>query len=208
MVIRDNTITNCRSRSIDVSSGSGETSPAGAHGEKFWHYFLYWLIKLNALSYVVSGNSTELNELTDKSNQKEGRDLEARDFTGHDFTAWVYDRHPPRETYQERGIHPSGVGLNRYIKFSDLTFDERTFLRRQARLQWLNLLDPYLIGLKEWRIPTSTSVKVQSEYGAADFIRIHHRHTSLSATWSDQPLHRWSTDTSTTNVAFQDSSSS
>ena len=109
---------------------------------------MYWLIKLNSLTYVVSGNSTEVDELTDEFNQKEGRDIKARDFTGHDFTAWVYDLYRPREAHQEHGIHPSGVGLDRYIKFSDLTSDERTFLRRQARLQWLNLLDPHLIGLK------------------------------------------------------------
>ncbi|MAE18895.1 hypothetical protein CMK12_08210 [Candidatus Poribacteria bacterium] len=130
-----------------------------------WHYFLYWLIKLNSLSYVVSGNSTEVDELTDEFNQKEGRNIEVRDFTGHDFTAWVYDLHRPQEAYQKRGIHPAGVGLDRYIKFSDLTSDERIFLRRQARLQWLNLLDPYLIGLKGGRIPTSTPLRFNLSLG-------------------------------------------
>ena len=133
--------------------------------------------------YVALDNSTEVDELTDEFNPKEGRNIGARDFMGHDFTAWVYDRHPPRETYQERGIHPSGVRLNRYIKFSDLTFDERTFWRRQARLQWLNLLDPYLIGLKGWRIPTSTSVRVQSEYV-----------DSTAAGLAHSPSIKWNTD--------------
>ena len=130
-----------------------------------WHYFLYWLIKLNSLFYVASGNSTETDELTDEFNQKEGRNIEARDFTGHDFTAWVYDLHRPKEAYQERGIHPSGKGLDRYIKFSDLTSDERTFLHRQAQLQWLNLLDPHLIGLEGWHIPTSTPLRLNLSMG-------------------------------------------
>ncbi|HIO07558.1 TPA: hypothetical protein EYN09_11650 [Candidatus Poribacteria bacterium] len=130
-----------------------------------WHYFLYWLIKLNSLFYVASGNSTETDELTDEFNQKEGRNIEAKDFTGHDFTAWVYDLHRPKEAYQERGIHPSGKGLDRYIKFSDLTSDERTFLHRQAQLQWLNLLDPHLIGLEGWHIPTSTPLRLNLSMG-------------------------------------------
>ena len=58
---------------------------------------------------------------------------------GHDFTAWVYDLLRPKEAYQERGIHPSGEGFDRYIKFADLTSDDRIFLRCQAQLQWLTL---------------------------------------------------------------------
>ena len=104
-----------------------------------WHYFLYWLIKLNSLFYVASGNSTETDELTDEFNQKEGRNIEAKDFTGHDFTAWVYDLHRPKEAYQERGIHPSGKGLN--------------------------LLDPHLIGLEGWHIPTSTPLRLNLSMG-------------------------------------------
>ena len=81
---------------------SGETSPAGAHKEKFSHYFLYQLIKLNSLSHVVSCNSAELNELTDKSNQKEGRDIEAKDFAGTTsrlgFTAYILQERPIRNT--------------------------------------------------------------------------------------------------------------
>ena len=94
---------------------------------------------MNSLFYVASDNSTEVDELTDEFNPKEGRNIGARDFMGHDFTAWVYDLLRPKEAYQERGIHPSGEGFDRYIKFADLTSDDRIFLRCQAQLQWLTL---------------------------------------------------------------------
>src|SRR6185295_15238755 len=89
------------------------------------------------------------NADTDTMNLEDGADVKRRDFTGHDFTAWVYDLHRPDEPYSARGVHPSGVGIDRYIKPSDLSSGEFAYLRRQGRLQLLNLIDPFMFGLHE-----------------------------------------------------------
>jgi hypothetical protein len=83
---------------------------------------------------------------TDSFNRKEKRVTE-RDFTGLDFTAWVYDLFRPDEPYSARGTHPSGTGYDRYIKYSDLTGKERIYLRRQFWLSLLNFVSPQLYGI-------------------------------------------------------------
>jgi hypothetical protein len=110
---------------------------------------LLWLTKLNSLLYVITSASAEANRLTDQMNAKEGN-VAVRDFTGLDFTGWVYDLHRPDEPYAARGAHPSGVGIDRYIRYADLSGGERHYLRLQGRLQLLNLLDPNLIGFKRF----------------------------------------------------------
>jgi hypothetical protein len=107
----------------------------------------YWLTKLNSYFYVASGATAEADTLTDEMNASDGADVSIRDFTGHDFTAWVYDLHRPTEPYASRGVHPSGVGIDRYIRATDLTIEERHFLEREGRLQLINFLDPNLLGL-------------------------------------------------------------
>jgi hypothetical protein len=120
-------------------------------GATSWNVPLYLLVKLNSIAYIASGSTSEANRLTDQWERDEGTDVSRRDFTGHDFTAWVYDLFRPDEPYTARGIHPSGVGLRRYIRQSDLTDAERRYLHRQGRLAVLNLLDPNLVDLSARR---------------------------------------------------------
>ena len=112
-----------------------------------WHLPLYWFTKLGALGYVQSGTWSDADVDIDQANEDDGTNVERRDFTGHDFLGWVYDLHRPTEPHEARGTHPSGVGIDRYIKLSDLTDEERRFLELQGKLQIFNLLDPFLFGL-------------------------------------------------------------
>jgi hypothetical protein len=116
---------------------------------KAFHAGLYWLVALNDQLYVgaVTGraDSAEIDSLTDDANMKEKRIAE-RDLSGHDFTAWVYHLFRPDEPLEARGVHPSGVGVNRYIKVSDLTPDEKRYLKRAGKLMWLNFVDPNFLG--------------------------------------------------------------
>lgn len=107
---------------------------------------LYWLTKLNSTFYVWSGVSSETDSLTDQMNLSDGANVAKRDWVGHDFTGWVHDLFRPTEAYQARGVHPSGVGINRYIRAKDLTREEHDFLAREGHLQLLNFLDPNLLG--------------------------------------------------------------
>lgn len=115
------------------------------------HTLLYWLSYVNSILYVGS-TAKEVNELTDDANRQDGANVEVRDFAGHDFTAWVYDLHRPDEAYEARGVHPSGVGIDRYIRYSDLTPEEQNFLKLQRILAYLNLLDSNLIGISGFMV--------------------------------------------------------
>lgn len=116
-----------------------------AHSEA-WHLPLYWLVKISTQSYVASGVDRSSDEETDRWIREEGTNIPKRDFTGHDFLGWMYDLSRPNEPYEARGIHPSGVGINRYRKTTDLTPHERAFLKKQGQLQWINFADPNLAG--------------------------------------------------------------
>ena len=50
----------------------------------------------------------------------------------------------------EIGDHLALLGIDRYRSESDLTSRERRYLRRQAYLSWLNLLNPQLFGLYQF----------------------------------------------------------
>lgn len=82
----------------------------------------------------------------------EGPNIEDRDFTGLDATAWVYDLHRPNEPYEARGPHPSGLGIDRYRTEDNLTGRELGYLRRQAYFSLLNLINPAFTGLSELEI--------------------------------------------------------
>ncbi|HEX8360938.1 MAG TPA: hypothetical protein VF613_12560 [Longimicrobium sp.] len=112
-----------------------------------WNLPTYWLVKLGTAGYLFSGSDAEVDADIDEFNDRDGDDVDARDFTGHDFTAWVYDLHRPDEAYTARGTHPSGVGIDRYIKTTDLTPDELKYLERQSVLHALNFLDPFMYGI-------------------------------------------------------------
>ncbi len=120
-------------------------------GSRAWHVGLYWLVALNDQLYlgtiVSPADSAEIDSLTTKANLDE-RTVMGRDASGHDFTAWVYHLFRPYEPFEARGPHPSGTGLDRYIKVSDLTAEEKRYIERQGKLAWLNFVDPNFIGVR------------------------------------------------------------
>lgn len=114
------------------------------YNQHLTHEILYWLITLNSISYVsVCSDPDYVDEETDIMNNKE-ENIADRDFTGFDFSAWAYDLFNPDEPYEQRGTHPSGTGIDRYIKTSDLSDEALSYLEKQGKLQWLNILSPML----------------------------------------------------------------
>ena len=105
---------------------------------------LLWINYLNSIFYINLCASNEADEMTDEMTAEEGLDISDRDFTGLDFTAYVYDLFRPEEPYQARGVHPSGKGVDRYIRYSDLTHEEQDYLKLQRNLSLLNLVNPFL----------------------------------------------------------------
>ncbi|MEP6762870.1 MAG: hypothetical protein ABJB66_01105 [Gemmatimonadaceae bacterium] len=118
----------------------------GAHS---WNTALYWLTTLGAVIYV--GDTTGTDKATDDMNAEEPT-VAGRDISGHDFTAWVRDLFRPTEPYAAHGLHPTGVGINRYTKTTDLTLEERAYLHKEGRLGLLNFVDPNLLGLHGFNV--------------------------------------------------------
>jgi len=116
---------------------------------------LYWLVALNDQLYVGSvispADSAFVDSTTDKANRDETT-IAQRDISGHDFTAWVYHLFRPDEPLDARGVHPSGVGINRYIKVADLSPEEKRYLQHEGKLAWLNFVDPNFLGIRGFTI--------------------------------------------------------
>ncbi len=74
--------------------------------------FYWWLNLINCWYYVYTCGTRDADTFTDKMNRQDGTSVSRRDFTGLDFTAWVYDLFRPNEAYAARGMHPSGVGID------------------------------------------------------------------------------------------------
>lgn len=73
-------------------------------------------------------------------------DVASRDFTGMDMMAWAYGLFTPGERYADRGTHPSGVGVDRYITTEKLPAEAVAYLRRQTALDLLNCVSPLMVG--------------------------------------------------------------
>jgi len=118
------------------------------YGQGLVNEILYLLSTLNSISYVnICTQPGYIDEETDRMNSIETL-IPDRDFTGFDFTAWVYDLYNPEEPYVDRGVHPSGTGIDRYIKTTDLSEEQLAYLKKQGSLQLLNMLSPMLYTVK------------------------------------------------------------
>jgi len=117
------------------------------YNQQLPNYLMYWMITINSHSYIIMSSSVDVEIETEKMNKKETK-ISSRDFTGFDMTGWVYDLFRPDEPYEARGIHPSGVGINRYRTTRDLTDDELSYLEMQSYLHFLNYLSPMLCGFQ------------------------------------------------------------
>jgi hypothetical protein len=119
------------------------------------HTALAWLTKLGTIGYVMSGADSTDEDILQIDKREGGEDVAARDAVGHDFLSWIYDLSRPDEPYPNRGAHPSGEGIDRYVALGDLTPAERGYLERQGKLSILNLVDPTLFGVSGVTVPNA-----------------------------------------------------
>jgi hypothetical protein len=112
------------------------------YDQQLLHEIGYWFTTLNSHMYVLISASPDLDLPEDEA------DIASRDFAGYDLTTWVYDLFRPHEPYEDRGSHPTGEGVSRYISVNDLTNDELRYLRLQGGLQYLNYLSPMMFGIR------------------------------------------------------------
>ncbi|MEO1253665.1 MAG: hypothetical protein AAFY41_02090 [Bacteroidota bacterium] len=117
---------------------------------------LYWADVIASSDYVNRASTTKTIEEHSEIYDSEENVLK-RDFTGNDFTGWVYDLFRPNEPYEDRGIHPTGIGIDRYRTYNDLTPQMLDYVERMGNRQWLNLISPFMIGIREFRINENLS---------------------------------------------------
>ena len=106
----------------------------------------------HAVNYVNLPFAKRFNAITDSILSYDKHNILARDFTGYDFSAWVYDLFTPDEPYEARGAWPGGVGIKRPVKESDLTPEMKSFLRQTGNMQYLNFISPFMIGINRLQL--------------------------------------------------------
>ena len=114
----------------------------------------YWINNLNSILYVQASSTAEGDSLTVESERAEGTNIMVRDFTGLDFTAWIYDLSRPTEPYADRGLSSSGVGIRRYRQTGDLTKEELDYLKKMGKMQWLNVISPMMFYINSIKVST------------------------------------------------------
>ena len=98
----------------------------------------------NNWGYLLACSDAAFDSFTDDVNEADGKVIVRRDALGLDCTAWAYDLQRPDEPYEARGVHPSGKGIDRYRKFSDLSRDEQKLMRTVRLLALASFADPFL----------------------------------------------------------------
>ncbi|MCX7862087.1 MAG: hypothetical protein N2449_03760 [Bacteroidales bacterium] len=130
---------------------------------------LYLLSLINTFSYIHSCSNPKWDVSVDEAIQKEGNDINKRDMTGLDFTAWADALFNPDKPYEARGLHPSGVGYNRYIKPSSLSLQARKYLKTQSYLNLLNFLSPMIAGINDIKINKDISANASFRHYLTPF---------------------------------------
>jgi hypothetical protein len=115
------------------------------------HFRLFYLVHtINSHAYIYTSGDPGETATLDAMNRRE-TSIVSRDFTGFDMAGWVYDLFRPDEPYAARGTHPSGTGIDRYIKTGDLTDAELNYLHTQRYWHIFNYVSPMILGID--RIP-------------------------------------------------------
>lgn len=128
-------------------------------GAKHANIALNILLTKHAIDYVNQFKRSDYNASIDSMNAH-GLKIIDRDLVGWDFTPWVYDLHRPDEPYEARGVHPSGEGIDRAIKTTALTDEEYRYLEKMGRMQYLNFLSPFMVGINRIRLNDQTAFNV------------------------------------------------
>lgn len=111
------------------------------------------------IGYVYASSRKLNDKKIDTDNAKETNILE-RDCVGPDFSAWTYHLFNQNQPYDSLGIHPTGIGINRYIKTTQLNPEELHYLRKQGNLAFLNLASPMLFGFRRIAIHKNDSTRL------------------------------------------------
>lgn len=131
--------------------------------------FSYWNNILNNWGYISACADAETDQDVMKMNAKE-TNIKQRDFTGFDLSAWSYELHHPGVKYADRGIHPSGNGIDRYITYDQIGEQGRDYLNKQARRELLNLLSPMMFGINRIHLTHTKDGEVYGNFAVRHYL--------------------------------------
>lgn len=127
-----------------------------------------FLYSASAVSYFYSSYDN-IDSTNIKGNIKDGANMLARDFTGHDFSGWIWHLFKPNVPYDSLGIHPSGVGINRYITSDRLSQQEKDYYEKTKRWSILNYASPMLFGFRKIKLKEGIYGNFAIQYQANSF---------------------------------------
>ena len=139
------------------------------HKQELLNEMLYDLVTVNSIAYVIMSSSPKnADKMIDEMNAKEAT-VSSRDFTGFDMTSWTYDLFHPDEPYAARGIHPTGLGIDRYRKTTHLENHELKYLKQQGYWHCFNILSPMLLGFRSISLKNGYSGNVAFRHFLTSF---------------------------------------
>ncbi len=113
-----------------------------------WEYFLR---KFSILQYYLTGLVEYEMELDEEANELD------RDIVGHDIYGAA------------RHLHRPEMEFYRYTKFSDLTDEEKDFVKRAGYRAFLNLLNPLIIKKHNFKLNEELKFNIGMGYTLAPF---------------------------------------
>ena len=111
----------------------------------------YWIRKFSIMQYYSSGLFKYEVDLDEEKDELE------RDIVGHDLYGAA--RHLYRPTMK----------FYRYTNYVDLTSEEQGFIRRIGYRSFLNLLNPLIIGVRNFKLSNTTKINIGMGYTMSPF---------------------------------------
>jgi hypothetical protein len=112
-----------------------------------WNTGTLLLNVLTNVGYLAECASNDSTTFTENDEKHDPKNVLARDFTGLDCDASVYDMFRPHEPYDARGPHPSGVGIARFRDLAELSAAEKNYAQDTVVRAYIGLLDPALLNI-------------------------------------------------------------
>ena len=139
---------------------------------------MYWMSLINNWGYLDACASPDTDKDVQEMNAKEVN-VEDRDFTGMDLSAWAFELFHPGNKYADRGTHPSGTGINRYIMYDQIGEDGVAYLKKQANRELLNLVSPMMILIPRIRLAHTKSGDIYGNFSMRHYLTSFGDDTSL-----------------------------
>ncbi|OFX42045.1 MAG: hypothetical protein A2046_14150 [Bacteroidetes bacterium GWA2_30_7] len=111
----------------------------------------YWVRKFAILQYYVTGLFKYNVDLKEETNELD------RDIVGYDTYGAI------------RHLHRPSMDFYRYTKYSDLTSEEKNYVKKTGYLSLLNIFNPLMFGKPNFKLSENTRINVGMGYTMAPF---------------------------------------